>query len=418
MATPIVFNDVFYPAGNLGQDVDRQSATQFTVNNNAPQDYSVRGTVNQVNDAVSFTSRDGTDAITVYVTNFDDADHIVFTEQPNGIGPAYIISNTPLSPGNTLTFSETNVGDYHVPCYMTGTLIRTTRGDVAVEELAIGDIVVTAAGLERPIRWIGHRAYTGRFANANPDVLPICFKAGSLADGTPARDLWVSPKHAMFLDGCLIPAVHLVNGVTITTAERVDSVEYWHVELDRHDVLLAEGAPSESFVDDHSRGMFHNAHTFAQLYPDTPPQEAIYCAPRVESGYVLEAARRRLAERAGLPVPAARVFGPLRGSIDRCDTDAQGGVTVVGWAQDLAHPDGPVCLDVVIDGTVVAQAFAERYRADLEGIGIGDGRHAFSLTLPEALTQHGPHTIEVRRSADGAPIAAALQVAAPERHAA
>ncbi|WP_244424702.1 Hint domain-containing protein [Methylobacterium nodulans] len=289
---------------------------------------------------------------------------------------------------------------------------------MSVEDLAIGDVVVTVSGEHRPIRWIGHRAYTGRFANANPDVLPICFKAGSLADGTPARDLWVSPKHAMFLDGCLIPAVHLVNGVTITTAERVDSVEYWHVELDRHDVLLAEGAPSESFVDDHSRGMFHNAHTFAQLYPDTPPQEAIYCAPRVESGYVLEAARRRLAERAGLPVPAARVFGPLRGSIDRCDTDAQGGVTVVGWAQDLAHPDGPVCLDVVIDGTVVAQAFAERYRADLEGIGIGDGRHAFSLTLPEALTQHGPHTIEVRRSADGAPIAAALQVAAPERHAA
>ena len=105
----------------------------------------------------------------------------------------------------------------------------------------------------------------------------------------------------MFLDGVLIPAEHLVNGVTIVRAETVESVEYWHVELGSHDVLLAEGTPSESFVDDNGRGIFHNAQTFHAMYPDEERVEAIYCAPRVEDGYTLDAVRRRLAARAGLP---------------------------------------------------------------------------------------------------------------------
>ena len=79
-------------------------------------------------------------------------------------------------------------------CYVAGTLIRTVTGDVAVETLAVGDVVVTASGAERPIKWLGHRAYSGRLARSNPDLLPICFKAGSLADGLPARDLRCPPN--------------------------------------------------------------------------------------------------------------------------------------------------------------------------------------------------------------------------------
>ena len=60
----------------------------------------------------------------------------------------------------------------------------------------------------------------------------------------------------------LIEAKDLVNGVSIVQAERVESVEYFHIELDSHDVIIAEGAPSESFIDDDSRGMFHNAHEY------------------------------------------------------------------------------------------------------------------------------------------------------------
>ncbi len=102
----------------------------------------------------------------------------------------------------------------------------------------------------------------------------------------------------MFLDGVLIPARCLVNGSTITVKRKLERVDYFHVELDSHDVLLAEGAPSESFLDDNSRGMFHNASEFAVLCPDaTAPGR--FCAPKVTDGYELEAIRRRLAGVAG-----------------------------------------------------------------------------------------------------------------------
>ena len=302
----------------------------------------------------------------------------------------------------------------NAPCYSTGTRILTDQGEVAVEDLAIGDVVLTAAGDRRPIRWIGNRSYIGRFANTNPAVLPVCVKAGALDDGIPNRDLWVSPDHALYLDGVLIPVEHLVNGATIVKADRVESVTYWHIELDSHDVLLAEGAPAESFVDDGGRAIFHNAASYRVLYPHQPawPVAAVYCAERVTGGYALEAVRRRLALRAGLPVAPARVFGELLGHLDLCD-----GSRITGWAQDLAHPDGPVCLDIVVDGAMVAMACAEIYRADLEAAGIGDGCHAFDLELPQVLTAETSHTVEVRRSADGAVVGtlrfeAAIAVAA------
>ena len=107
----------------------------------------------------------------------------------------------------------------------------------------------------------------------------------------------------MFLDERLIPARCLLNGSTIVR-DRVERVDYYHVELDSHDVLLAEGAPSESFMDDDSRGVFHNAREFAVLYPNAAKPYG-FCAPRVEQGAQLEAIRRRLAATASNAAQAA-----------------------------------------------------------------------------------------------------------------
>ena len=189
--------------------------------------------------------------------------------------------------------ASAEVSEDTVACYCPGTLILTDRGEMPVEVLRIGDTVVTAAGKQRPIKWIGRRSYAGRFLAANLNAQPVRFGAGSLGEGLPRRDLRVSPKHAMFLAGLLVPARCLVNGSTITHERGLKQVDYVHVELETHDVILAEGAPSETFLDDDSRGMFHNAGEFVVLYPDAPRPDG-YCARRVEQGAELEAIRRQL----------------------------------------------------------------------------------------------------------------------------
>ena len=215
------------------------------------------------------------------------------------IGSGYVASGFSAISG---TSNDTLIS--YQPCYCRGTRILTDRGEVAVEDLVIGDRLITLDGSERPLRWIGRRAYDGRFAARNPEVMPVRIRAGALGDEMPVRDLDVSPLHALYLDGVLIPAGRLVNGGSILALDQVESIEYFHLELETHDVILAEGAWAESYVDDHNRDMFQNAAEYRALYPDQPPADALYCAPRVEHGARVEAVREWLAvqaQRIGCP---------------------------------------------------------------------------------------------------------------------
>jgi hypothetical protein len=284
------------------------------------------------------------------------------------------------------------------PCYCPGTLIRTPRGQKRVENLKIGEMVKTASGAARPIKWIGRRSYAGRFVMGRKDILPVCIKAGALADNVPRRDLWISPNHAMYLDGVLIEAKDLVNGASIVQPPSAETIEYFHVELETHDVIVAEGALSETFIDDDDRALFHNAHEYWRLYPAAAnvAGPAQYCAPRLEDGYEVETARRRIALRAGLRAQdQAPRIGALRGYIDligpRC---------IAGWAQNVDHPEAPVCLDIFAGHKLIGQVLADHYREDLKCAGLGSGRHSFKFTPPVALI-FAPAAVEVRRALDG-----------------
>ena len=307
---------------------------------------------------------------------------------------------------STLAFAD----ETQAPCYCRGTAIATAAGEQPVETLRIGDLVRTASGALRPVHWIGRRGYGRDVLACRPDLLPVMFRAGALGAGVPHRDLIVSPRHAMFLDDVLIPAELLVNGITVRRAAAMD-VAYFHIELDSHDILLAEGAAAESFADCDSRALFDNAassvassvaSTLASsvaCHPgDTRPTWRL-CARLVEDGPVLADVRRRLAARAGLladHVADAPVAGPLEGCVDVFDHQ-----TLAGWAFDAAQPHTAVRLAICIDGEVVASVVANQNRDDLRAHGRGEGRCGFRWVMPTALSPTVVHTVELLR-ADGA----------------
>ena len=270
----------------------------------------------------------------------------------------------------------------------------TDRGPLPVEQLAIGQPVMTLSGEMKPIKWIGRRAYAGRFLAGNPKVLPIRILAGALADDIPARDLFVSPEHALLIDEVPVPARLLLNDASIVQVQDVDAVEYFHIELEQHDIIFAEHAPAESFVDCDSRGMFHNAAEFAACYPNDRRPAWQFCAPRLEPASAqLADIRTKLAARAGIGetcCPPAL----LRGSIDLLDR-----TRVEGWVFDPTRPTQPVRLAIYCDDALVGHVVADRFRADLADVGyLGEGRCAFAFGLPVFPDPLREHVVELRRA--------------------
>lgn len=154
----------------------------------------------------------------------------------------------------TLTFS--NIENI-IPCFTPGTRIATPRGAVAVERLAVEDLVLTQDGGAQPLRWIGRKRVTAAEMARQPALAPVRIAKGALGGGLPARDLVVSPQHRVLVDDpladllfgerqVLIAALHLV-GRPGVSREPVGAVDYLHLMFDRHEIILSDGAWTESF---------------------------------------------------------------------------------------------------------------------------------------------------------------------------
>ncbi len=256
-------------------------------------------------------------------------------------------------------------------CFAQGTRIATPEGETAVEALRVGDLMRLARGGEARIRWLGHRRVRCTLHPKPHDVLPVRVRAGALGVGRPARDLVLSPDHAVFWRGVLIPVRYLLNGATITQ-EMAESVTYWHVELDRHDVVLAEGLPCESFLDTGNRRAFENGQA-VELHPDFSRRaldiwDAEACAPLVLNGPALVAARKSVQRRA-----TALGFFPTRDAGMRVLAD---GVPVA------AHRDGRMfgvrlpagTRDVRLLSNIWVPAHMRPTESDTRTLGIAIGR--------------------------------------------
>ncbi|MGC9271583.1 Hint domain-containing protein, partial [Acidiphilium sp.] len=312
-------------------------------------------------------------------------------------------ANSPALTTGTLTPVDNGNGgiSFDAPCFAAGTAIATARGAVAVEALRIGDLARLAGGGFAPIVWLGRRT-THPARHPRPEAVnPVMILAGALADGVPSRDLMLSPDHALWLDGVLIPAKALVNGVTIRQIA-VETITYHHIELPSHAALLAEGVPAESYLASGNRSQFDNGGGAVALHPDFAQafRAAAGFARFVETGKVVEAVRARLLARAA-PVltdePALRLI------------DTPEGVTIVSRrfipAEVAADPRDRRCLGVKIAALAIAgRAVALDHAALVAGWheAEADGRWTDGAALIPRLLLEGASAASVTITLSGA----------------
>jgi len=366
---------------------------------------------------------------TTSLTGFGSLDAIDLAGVTNGAGPAtahFTALNDQLTiggtNGGTLTF-QLPLGVYdaagfvasldaggtgttvtYAPCFAAGTRIATPSGTIAVEELREGQLVLTLSGRAAPVVWLGHRRVDCRRHPRPHDVWPVRVRAGAFAPGRPARDVVLSPDHAVFVDAVLIPVRYLINGATVVQ-EPVAEITYHHVELPAHEVLLAEGLPVESYLDTGNRAAFENGAAPGNgtepgdgegaapimLHPDFARRiwASAACAPLVLDGPRLRAARQTLLDRARQSGHAMTADPDLR---IRAGGHALA-TDVVGQSWRLLVPPGarrirlqsrrwvpahvrPAEHDTRALGVAISRIWLDRREASLESPALGSGWHA------------------------------------------
>jgi hypothetical protein len=249
--------------------------------------------------------------------------HLLLTEQPPGsdhfvlyegtiIHPAFAVEWDGMTPTSfTHAIVQTSIGDEFntfvtnsitpTICFAAGTLIRTRAGDVAVETLKAGDIVLTATGEMRPVKWMGHTDVDFRRTPKGSPGLPIRIVADAFGPDRPSQDLYLSAGHSVCVDlvgEVLIPVGCLINGATIAEVE-ADAISYWHVELDHHDILIANNLPAESYLAMGNRGAFEELRGLISAFEEGRERtHADFCRPVATEGPVLDFVRQRLVARA------------------------------------------------------------------------------------------------------------------------
>jgi autotransporter passenger strand-loop-strand repeat protein len=230
------------------------------------------------------------------------------TVTPGGVdiatsGGTYMLNIAGVSAGFVLSDVNGDV-ELTVPCFAAGTRILTPRGERRVEALRVGDAVITLGGAEARIVWIGQRSISRRRHRQPGLAQPVRIEAGAFGEGRPVRDLMLSPDHAVFHEGVLIPAKALVNGVNIMQLS-LAWVDYYHIELARHAVMFAEGLAVESYLNTGNRHEFENGGAITPFHAAQAMREAASCAPFVPDGPIVVALRQSAARRGLLPQAAS-----------------------------------------------------------------------------------------------------------------
>jgi hypothetical protein len=244
-----------------------------------------------------------------------------------------------------------------------GTMVATPSGTVAAERLQAGDLLLDRSGGEVEVVEVTTRLLQPETTAIDLDCRPVRLRAGVIGVGVPVQDLLLAPGQALRIDGAVVAAADLVNGVSVLREPAgSDAVRYVRIGL-------AGGL---------ARG------------PGGVLAEGVEC---------LVSGRAATGDRVNIAAPSGFAFGPLTGNIAHADHAG-----VAGWAMDTLHPGMPVALEVIVGGRVVARALADRRRPDLEMAGLGDGRCGFDIRFARKLPAGRDHVLLIRRADDAADV--------------
>jgi uncharacterized repeat protein (TIGR03803 family) len=407
--------DGFAPVGSLIMDAsgDLFGTTQYGGANNAGTVFEIPkiGARLYANTPTTVASFDGSDGAIPQGSLLMDANGDLFgttsSDGPNGGGTIFEIAKTADGYANTPTtvasfdgdngsrptgsliadangdlFGTTSEGGANndgtvfevtdtgfALCFLAGTRISTPAGEVPVEHLSVGNFVLTRNGTSRRIVWIGQGKVLATRGHRTA-ATPVIVRKGALADNVPHRDLRVTKGHSLFVDNVLIPVEFLVNHRSILWDDHAQEVSLYHVELESHDILIAEGAPVESYRDDGNRWLFQNANTGWDLPPQPP------CAPLLIGGPIVDAVWRRLLDRSG---PRRRI--PLTD-----DPDLH--LIVDGRRLDAAERLGVSHIFRLPEGVGTGLRIVSRAAIPQE-LGLARDPRSLGIALQRIVTRHG-----------------------------
>ncbi|WBL34162.1 Hint domain-containing protein [Sinirhodobacter sp. HNIBRBA609] len=256
----------------------------------------------------------------------DNVNDRLYNPEPSlGKSDGYLYTTYPIDAGETGLLDDMvsdflpvypNTLDPNMPCFARGTWIEVPGGRCRVEDLRIGDEVLTAAGRAAEIRWIGSRRLT-RELRERPHLRPIRISAGALGPGIPSEDLIVSPQHRVLVrspiaqrmfetDEVLVPAKHLLGYPGVGIVEDLDMVEYFHILLDTHEILISNGAETESlylgpqFVKSAASATLREIR---EIFPDLEDEIPPLAHPVIGARHGRKLTERHLRNRKPLTVP-------------------------------------------------------------------------------------------------------------------
>ena len=262
-------NQVYFTAGSIGDDI-------IQLANDPAFGYDIHVDLSATSGVVS-GAMSGTDPDDLIITVTSDIGGPGATVETITLTDLFLANSAADQITITTAFGPSTFDLQTLYCFAEGTMIATPSGETMVQELQVGDVVLTANDRCVPVKWIGRQTVSTRFGPADR-LMPVRFASGSLGNGLPHTDLTVTADHGMLVDCVICHAGALVNGTTILRvplSEMGESYTVYHIETEEHEIILANGAEAETFIDNVSRRAFDNFAEFEALYGDVPEMEEL-----------------------------------------------------------------------------------------------------------------------------------------------